>query len=259
MPAAVASMHGDAEFLPVDAVGPAIQILFDALKKRSPGKSPAMKETEHFQQMMCELTAGLLSQGYTLYEGTATAEQLAWLDDLVRRTGAARVVEVGFNAGFSSYAFLAAGPHVEVVSFDLGEHRCVALAKRIIDGRFPGRHTLVFGDSRQTVPAFAAAKPRKFDLVFVDGGHSYDVARADLTNLQSLAAPGASLVIDDLMPWRLGRGRHAPGRTPSARAWSDRLPSSRTAVPSRHPRRRASACGRWARTTSGSSFAYPPG
>jgi hypothetical protein len=28
---AVASMHGDAEFLPVDAVGPAIQILFEAL------------------------------------------------------------------------------------------------------------------------------------------------------------------------------------------------------------------------------------
>jgi hypothetical protein len=25
------SMHGDAEFVPVDALGPAIQILFDAL------------------------------------------------------------------------------------------------------------------------------------------------------------------------------------------------------------------------------------
>ena len=30
--AGVASMHGDAEFLPVDAVGPAIQILFEALR-----------------------------------------------------------------------------------------------------------------------------------------------------------------------------------------------------------------------------------
>jgi hypothetical protein len=29
----VMSMHGDAEFLPVDAVGPAIEILFDALKE----------------------------------------------------------------------------------------------------------------------------------------------------------------------------------------------------------------------------------
>ncbi len=31
--ASVASMHGDAEFLPVDAVGPAIQILFEALRE----------------------------------------------------------------------------------------------------------------------------------------------------------------------------------------------------------------------------------
>ena len=31
--AAVMSMHGDAEYLPVDAVGPAIQILFEALKE----------------------------------------------------------------------------------------------------------------------------------------------------------------------------------------------------------------------------------
>ena len=31
--AAVGSMHGDAEFLPAEAVGPAIRILFNALKE----------------------------------------------------------------------------------------------------------------------------------------------------------------------------------------------------------------------------------
>ena len=31
--AVVASMHGDAEYVPADALGPAIQILFDALKE----------------------------------------------------------------------------------------------------------------------------------------------------------------------------------------------------------------------------------
>ena len=31
--ASILSMHGDAEFLPVDALGPAIQILFEALKE----------------------------------------------------------------------------------------------------------------------------------------------------------------------------------------------------------------------------------
>jgi acetylornithine deacetylase/succinyl-diaminopimelate desuccinylase-like protein len=31
--AAIASMHGDAEFVPVDALGPAIQIFFEALRE----------------------------------------------------------------------------------------------------------------------------------------------------------------------------------------------------------------------------------
>ncbi|HEX6463658.1 MAG TPA: M20/M25/M40 family metallo-hydrolase, partial [Vicinamibacterales bacterium] len=31
--ASILSMHGDSEFIPVDAVGPAIQILYDALKE----------------------------------------------------------------------------------------------------------------------------------------------------------------------------------------------------------------------------------
>lgn len=32
--AAVRSMHGDAEFVPLDALGPAIQIFFEALQER---------------------------------------------------------------------------------------------------------------------------------------------------------------------------------------------------------------------------------
>jgi acetylornithine deacetylase/succinyl-diaminopimelate desuccinylase-like protein len=31
--ASILSMHGDAEFMPVDALGPAIQILFEALRE----------------------------------------------------------------------------------------------------------------------------------------------------------------------------------------------------------------------------------
>lgn len=31
--AAILSMHGDAEFIPADTIGPAVQILFEALKE----------------------------------------------------------------------------------------------------------------------------------------------------------------------------------------------------------------------------------
>jgi acetylornithine deacetylase/succinyl-diaminopimelate desuccinylase-like protein len=35
--ASIASMHGDAEFIPADAIGPAIQILFEALQETAGG------------------------------------------------------------------------------------------------------------------------------------------------------------------------------------------------------------------------------
>jgi hypothetical protein len=33
-------MHGDAEFIPVDALGPAIQILFEALRDTASSRAP---------------------------------------------------------------------------------------------------------------------------------------------------------------------------------------------------------------------------
>jgi hypothetical protein len=44
---------------------------------------------------------------------------------------------------------------------------------------FPGRHELITGDSRETVPAFADEYPtRAFDLIYIDGGHDYEIAKA---------------------------------------------------------------------------------
>lgn len=111
------------------------------------------------------------------------------------------ILEVGFNAGHSSYVFLNARPDVRVLSFDLGEHQYVPAAKTFIDRKFPGRHELVLGDSRVTVPRYLATHPdSRFDLAFVDGGHDYEVASADLQNCRGLAR-GAFVIMDDLLGW----------------------------------------------------------
>ncbi|MDP3999831.1 MAG: class I SAM-dependent methyltransferase [bacterium] len=125
------------------------------------------------------------------------------------------VGEVGFNGGHSSYAFLSARPDIEVISFDLGSHAYVKAAKRFIDQRFPGRHTLILGDSLQTVPAFTRKYPQqRFDMLFVDGGHTYAVASADLENLRSLGHESTIIVIDDLTPWN-------PWGQGPTQAWSE--------------------------------------
>ena len=79
-------------------------------------------------------------------------------------------------------------PAIKVLSFDLGEEAAVAAAAKYIDATFSGRHTLVLGDSRDTVPAAAAAAasaaaPRVCDVAFVDGGHFGDVPLSDIMGL----------------------------------------------------------------------------
>jgi predicted O-methyltransferase YrrM len=137
-------------------------------------------------------------------EGYLSPAQAAFFRNLLLdRPEVTSILEIGFNGGHSSYEFLASRPDTTVVSFDLGEHKYVHRAKRLIDEEFPGRHTLILGDSRETVPAYQAAHPdARFDLAFVDGGHEYDVASADVRNCQPLVAPGGLVVMDDLLAWR---------------------------------------------------------
>ena len=66
--------------------------------------------------------------------------------------------------------------------------------------RFADRLHLVMGDSRETVERFGAEAGRRFDIVLVDGGHDEATCRADIANTSALAAPGALVVVDDLMP-----------------------------------------------------------
>ncbi|ORA42534.1 hypothetical protein BST21_23435 [Mycolicibacterium celeriflavum] len=158
---------------------------------------------------------GLLLGGGVPLEGSSSVLELQHLMRTVQRTEGGSVAEIGFNAGYSSYAMLAAHPDVRVVSFDLGLHHVVRAGKRLIDRKFPGRHELIVGDSRETVPAFAEENPGVvFDVAFIDGGHDYEVAAADLKNMRALCSPDTVVVMDDLMPWK------SWGEGPT-RAWAD--------------------------------------
>jgi predicted O-methyltransferase YrrM len=152
------------------------------------------------------ITGWLIEEGYPVYEGGSTVEQLAYLMTLAQQEDARLIAETGFNTGTSAYAFLASGPDTHVISFDLGDHDYVQPAKTFIDRQFPGRHTLVIGDSRHTIPMFVDGHPDIFaDLIFIDGGHSLAVARADLANLAQMGHRGGkrrtAIVMDDTVPW----------------------------------------------------------
>src|SRR5579859_1597930 len=151
---------------------------------------------------MDEMLGFLESRGQSADEGSSSPQQQDYLRQLVQRSRARLVGEVGFNAGFSSLAFLSADPDVRVVSFDIGQHDIVGHAKEFLDGLYPGRHELVIGDSTRTVPGYAAENPAvSFDLVFIDGGHSYETVAADIVNMRAMSHLGTGVVVDDLTPW----------------------------------------------------------
>ena len=167
--------------------------------------------------MKRQIRRTLWFRGRPPLEGSTSPEELLYLANTARRTGAKLIGEIGFNAGFSTTAFLNANPDSRVVSFDLVEHGYTRVAKKIVDEKFPGRHTLIGGDSTKTVPDFAEKNPDvKFDLVFIDGGHSYEVAMADILNMRKLCTGATAVVIDDLTPWlKWGIG--------PAKAWNDAI------------------------------------
>jgi len=141
--------------------------------------------------------------GYEGYSQQVPA-QVARLRALVHDRRAAlgrqtmRIMEIGFNAGHSAEVFLTADPDALVTSFDLGHVPAVTVGKQFIDEHYPRRHTLIVGDSTVSVPAFAQAFPQaRFDLLFIDGGHDYAVAAADISNCFALAGGAAIVAIDD--------------------------------------------------------------
>jgi predicted O-methyltransferase YrrM len=105
-------------------------------------------------------------------------------------------MEIGFNAGHSAETFLQNNPQLNLVSFDLGDHDYISTSKSYIDAT--GRHTLLLGDSRETVPRFIADnKDVKFDVIFIDGGHQYEIATADIENCFHLANKYTIVMLDD--------------------------------------------------------------
>jgi predicted O-methyltransferase YrrM len=141
-------------------------------------------------------------------EGSSVPEQVAYYIELLHKSPSIKnIIEIGFNLGVSAAAFLAARPDTHVVSIDIGAHNYVLPAKRNIDKHFPGRHSLVVGDSTTALPFlqnFFGARP--VDLFMIDGYHVEPVPRIDLSNALAWCGPETYIIVDDVCATYGGEG-----------------------------------------------------
>ena len=173
-----------------------------------------------------DVTSFLNRRGFTTFEGYCELEpkQVADLIELTNKPNL-QVMEIGFNAGHSAEVFLRNNKSLILTSFDLGYHDYVRHAKTYIDFAYPDRHRLILGDSTVTVPRYIQNnKDRQFDVIFIDGGHDYPIARADMENCAKLAHKDTIIILDDTMFTKGWEQEYTIGPT---RTWNEHLASNK--------------------------------
>ena len=147
------------------------------------------------------ITKFLNDRGFLKFEGYSQ-QVPKQVEDLIKLSKGSNihVMEIGFNAGHSAEIFLKNNDSLILTSFDLGTHDYLSPAKEYIDLTYPNRHSLILGDSMLTIPKYIDANPDKtFDIIFIDGGHDYTIANADLENCRGLANKDTIVIMDDTM------------------------------------------------------------
>jgi predicted O-methyltransferase YrrM len=126
-------------------------------------------------------------------------QKTLYLLELALRRQPARVLEIGLGWGFSAAGLQSLGcvrRHV-IVEFHAnlprsrqGEHNVRAITTR------PQSLEFCWGDSHSVLPRLCE-RGEQFDLVFIDGNHRFDDVFVDFHFTRRLAAPEASVVLDD--------------------------------------------------------------
>lgn len=107
------------------------------------------------------------------------------------------ILEVGFDTGSSSLALLRACPNATMLSIDIQD--CPVGRQLIESSEVRERHIFIEADSRGYLRQLSTSN-RKFDLIYIDGDHLYDVAKSDIYKAEALLQPGGIMIVDDADP-----------------------------------------------------------
>jgi hypothetical protein len=107
-----------------------------------------------------------------------------------------KILEIGFNAGFSALLMLTANPNLRLVSADICMHPYTIPCFEYLKERFGDRLNFIAGNSLESIPA-ALSFYNDYNVYIIDGGHGLSVAEADLATIIANARPDSLILFDD--------------------------------------------------------------
>jgi predicted O-methyltransferase YrrM len=135
-------------------------------------------------------------------------DEAALLFRLARDVEAGTIAEIGRFRGGSTVMFSSALPAgAELWSYDLSDRYDGELDQALTRLGLRGKVHLVVGDSRTVEPPAAP-----LHLLFIDGDHSYEGARADFDRWSAFVRPGGHVLFHDAVDAG-GYGNVYPGVT----------------------------------------------
>ena len=104
-----------------------------------------------------------------------------------------KVMEIGFNSGFSTLLMLLSNPQVNITCYDLVNHGYMMPCYLKLKETFGDRVHLVIGNSMETLKH----DTNTYDLILIDGGHETHVAENDIQESYRLSKDNTILIMDD--------------------------------------------------------------
>lgn len=141
-----------------------------------------------FDKLMDGVKGNMQAEGHPILDTKYTSICKTLLDI----TEAKKIMEIGFNAGHTCFAFLDCNEDVEVHSIDINRHNhtleCASRLRKMFGSRFQ------FGEMDSMDMGINSLEG--YDLVRIDGGHEISVLKNDWECCKASKVPW--VVIDDI-------------------------------------------------------------
>lgn len=106
------------------------------------------------------------------------------------------VLEIGFNFGHTSEGILN-NTNCSLTTVDNFSHMYSWVARAFMKNKYKNRINFYKGNSVNILKKLIS-NGKRYDLIFIDGGHSYEVCLEDIKNSLLLLKPKSFLLIDNL-------------------------------------------------------------